>query len=124
MNELSKKYDKRDWPDVNSEFCAIGHLWPYAIKEHIMTPWDYQCRIPFCAIAMETVFPRFKPIYTLKSMWGANFAVSKECIRQHSKNTYKKLLDYHYEFWSIPWAMECVWAHIFHEPDQPKEKFI
>lgn len=123
MNELCKKLDQRNWPITNSNFCAIGHHWIYDIENQVMKDWEYQCKIPFCAIAMEVMFPRHKPIFKLNSIWGAIFAVSKECIHQHKLQKYKKLLDYHYEFWSIPWAMESIWAHIFYDPDKPQKMF-
>lgn len=123
MNVAAKKIDKRDWP-YTDDFCAIGHLWKYDVKYHMVNkPWDYQCKIPYCVIALETFFPHYKPIYTFNSVWGAIFAVSKDRIRKWPKEKYQILLDYHSQFWSFPWAMESVWPHIFHEPDFPKETF-
>jgi len=122
MNTISQKSDNRDWPN-DDNYCGIGHYYVYDLMSLATDDWDLQNRIPFLIIGLDTMYPRCKPMRFCKALWGANFAASKKNIHRFSKSQYKKMLDYHEEFWSIPWSMEIIWHHIFCEADAPKEKF-
>ena len=119
MNELSRKSDNREWPENNEDFCGIVHYFIFDYEHYMKQDWDLQFKIPLCVIALEVMYPRCLPLRSLKSLWGANFAVSKRNIHRFSKAKYQKLIDYHGEFWSLPWAMESIWHHIFYEKDKP-----
>lgn len=124
MNESSKQKDSdRKYPENNRHYAPIGHFWMYDCKYHMDKPWDLQFRIPYTYIALETMYPRHIPLKKFNCIWGAMFAVSKENIHRFPKERWQKLLEYHKQFWSMPWAMETIWHYIFSETDAPKETF-
>ena len=117
MKELNDNY----WPD-ETEFAVLCKICDYKILYFVENdPWDLQYKIPQFLIALETVFPDHKPTLSHKPPWGAIFAVTKSRIHDFPIDTYKKLLDFHQQFWSFPWAMEIIWASIFCREEWPTE---
>lgn len=123
MSDFCKAIDHRAWPPSNHDFCGIGHYWDFDLTVMVKQSWDLACKLPYCVVAMDVLYPRHIPLTILKSIWGANFVASKRTIHRFPKEKYQKLIDYHYEFWSFPWALESCWHHIFYEPDAPKSYF-
>jgi hypothetical protein len=118
MNQISKKQNI----EIDPQFCPLTKLvWFIHINEIIDNKWDYVHRLPQAILAMEYLMPESEPIQNFLGLWGAMFAVTKEKIQSYPKKVYKKLLDMHQEYWSMPYGMEYIWMHIFNEKYKPKK---
>ena len=116
MNDYNRHYNRQIDPD----FCPLSKVvWDTTAQENIENKWDYMYRLPQALIVLELCFPRHQAIQKFTGVWGAMFAISKQRIHKFPKQTYQKLLDFHQEYWSMPWAMENVWMHLFHKKYHP-----
>jgi hypothetical protein len=113
MNDLAKKCDKRNWPESNNNFCMFGHA--YHANYKTIDHWGYQWILPYAIISLEIFHSRKAAPTTFTGNWGAMFAVSKEFLLRFHINKYKELYDLHYKYWSLPWALELTWYHIFND---------
>ena len=122
LSSIQKMAKARNMPH-NEDFCPMTYVWHYDISQKVDVEWALQHITPHALIAMEVMFPRYKPLKKYICVLGAIFAVSKKAILSFEKRKYQELLKLHDQFWSMPWAMEILWGHMFYGPEQPKEKW-
>jgi hypothetical protein len=105
----------------NPHFAPLSKiLWPESVQTLEKNPWDSIWRLPFIPTIFDLYFPQHIHPTNFLCIWGAMFAISKEQIHQFSRDTYRELLHLHEQNWSLPWAMEIIWLHLFHPDHQPE----
>ena len=114
MNNMAMKLFDHEFLINNEEFCSFGSCFAH---DGIDMDWNFQWVLPHAAIALNIMLPKNVPPRNAMYCKGAILAMSKNCIQKFTIEQYKKLYKMHYDFWSMPWAMERIWYHIYNEPN-------
>jgi len=121
MNDLAKKYNKRNWPKSNEDFCMMGCY--YCVNYKSVT--SNELIIPQENIDLWTELTKWMidtntklPPKTLVVSEGAIFVISKQNLLKFSIEKYKQLYAFHHKYKYTPWFMEAFWYHMFNDCEE------
>lgn len=101
--------------DINAGFVSLGKIWPY---EGDGSDFDNRTNRCLCKIWTDTFGNPSWPS-PARTVWGAQFAITKDAILKYPKSWYKQMIDLHEneeQYYEMPWAFEKIWAELFVSP--------
>lgn len=99
---------------------ALGDtIWDYDMENTDI--WNRDWRNPFIKQIYQKAFSSTLKQRYLPANYGNQFVLSRDLIRAFPLGVYKFLLQEHQKNWSLPWALEYCWLHLWSLPEQPTE---
>ena len=99
--------------DINAGFISLGKIWDYEGEKG--NSFDERTNRCLCKIWSKTFDNPCWPSPT-RTVWGAQFAITKEAILKYPQEWYKEMAELHEDqsrYYEMAWAFEKIWAELF-----------
>lgn len=111
MDRIAKSYRWHEYHPNSDDFCGMSGCVNCGFG--IEDDWNYQWVIPYAVLGHDIMHPA--KILPREAIYcsAALLAISREYILRFSLEQYIKLQKMMEDYWSMGWAMERIWYHIY-----------